>query len=391
MRILRLIHSLRFETGGPPRALADTAAWHGRWGHSTTIICCDPPGLSDHREFSAEVVALGAAGSRWDDFRRMHNWLKSRSSEFDAALAHGLWHAPTLCAWRAWKRSGLPYWIFPHGMLDPWFRRATPAKHALKQVRWWLGEGQAVAASRGLLFTAEEERRLARGVFRPYKARERVVPYGVTAPDLSRERCRADFADRFPESANGRNWVFLGRLHPKKGVEALLRAFAQAVENVSEAASARLWIGGCGDTAYERSLRRLCSGLGLDARVRWLGHVGGDLKWELLGAAEALVLPSHQENFGLAAAEALAAGTPALVSRDVNIWREIVEAGAGRADAAGVEGTARLLTEWARTCLEKREQASANAAACYNARFDAEQAAAALLDIFTERPTGTNE
>jgi glycosyltransferase involved in cell wall biosynthesis len=110
----------------------------------------------------------------------------------------------------------------------------------------------------------------------------------------------------------------------------------------------------------------------------------GDLKWGALRTAEALVLPSHQENFGIAVAEALACGCPVLISRAVNTWREIEAAGAGWADDDTVGGCARLLERWLLAELPERRAMSTRARDCFRQNFDITQTAARLVD--TIRP-----
>jgi hypothetical protein len=102
-------------------------------------------------------------------------------------------------------------------------------------------------------------------------------------------------------------------------------------------------------------------------------------------AAEVFALPSHQENFGIAVVEALACGMPVLISREVNIWREIVAAGAGLADDDSVEGATRLLRTWLTKPSVEREQMRQQAKECFVERFDIESATQNLLGVFTKR------
>src|SRR5437762_5411066 len=101
----------------------------------------------------------------------------------------------------------------------------------------------------------------------------------------------------------------------------------------------------------------------------------GDTKWGALSAAEAFVLPSHQENFGIAVAEALACGTPVLISNKVNIWREIAADGAGFVDEDDEPGTARLLAKWLATPEGEREKMRRAAEQSFRTRFEVQMAA----------------
>jgi glycosyltransferase involved in cell wall biosynthesis len=170
--------------------------------------------------------------------------------------------------------------------------------------------------------------------------------------------------------------LFLGRLHVKKGVEMLIDAF-RAVRPPM-----RLVVAGPPDTAaYGERLRRRAEGLPVD----FVGMLRGEEKWGALAAAEVFALPSHQENFGVAVAEALAAGTPVLVSERVNIWREIVEAGAGWAEPDDAAGTRRLVERWV---AEGNAGMRERAAACFAARFDIASTARRFAALLAEDGAG---
>jgi glycosyltransferase involved in cell wall biosynthesis len=119
-------------------------------------------------------------------------------------------------------------------------------------------------------------------------------------------------------------------------------------------------------------------------RVTFTGPLYGDDKWAALAAAEAFILPSHQENFGVAVAEALASGVPVLLSQRVNIWREIFDDGAGFAETDDVEGIARLLERWRWASADQTPMRQA-AARCFATRFDIRQTAENLVALISPR------
>ena len=133
--------------------------------------------------------------------------------------------------------------------------------------------------------------------------------------------------------------LFLSRIHEKKGCDLLLRAFAKIAAEYPEL---YLVVAGPDPMQLESRLRTQADRAGIGHRVYWPGMLQGAAKYGAFRCAEAFVLPSHQENFGIVVAEALACGTPVLISDQVNIWREILESGvgAGPAGHAGGHGTA---------------------------------------------------
>jgi glycosyltransferase involved in cell wall biosynthesis len=111
--------------------------------------------------------------------------------------------------------------------------------------------------------------------------------------------------------------------------------------------------------------------------------LAGDAKWSAIQAAEVFVLPSHQENFGIAVVEALALGVPVLISEKVNIWREIEADGAGLVEPDTPDGTAKLLRRWLAIDDAHRAGMKPKATACYQAHFHMATAAQRLLDVVT--------
>jgi glycosyltransferase involved in cell wall biosynthesis len=122
-------------------------------------------------------------------------------------------------------------------------------------------------------------------------------------------------------------------------------------------------------------MQSLATELGIAKHVTWTGMLGGDLKWGAFHAANAFVLTSHQENFGIAVVEALACGVPVLISSQVNIWREIHDAGAGYVDSDDAAGAARLLKQWVNVDQASWQRMREAAKAVFAERFTIDRAA----------------
>jgi glycosyltransferase involved in cell wall biosynthesis len=276
------------------------------------------------------------------------------------------------------RRSSVPYYVFTHGMLDPWFRHRYPLKHLKKLMYWPWAEYRVLRDARAVLFTSEEECRLARKSFGLYRANEWVVNYGVPEPAGDPVAQREAFLLQFPTLRGKRFLLFLGRIHPKKGCDLLIQAFA-AVRPLDPALE--LVIAGPDQVGMQARLVRLAERLGVADAVTWTGMIRGDVKTGAFRAAEAFVLPSHQENFGVAVAESLACGTPVLISNKVNIWREVVEDGSGLAADDTLSGTVEMLQTWVELGGEERHQMSLRAFGSFATRFNAETAAESLLEV----------
>lgn len=262
--------------------------------------------------------------------------------ENDLLVVHGLWQWPGGIALHNFKSFGSPYLVFPHGMLDPWFKKAYPFKHVKKQIYWWWKQGKIISNARAVCFTTEEERILASQTFTPYKCREVVTGLGASSPPKKNLDEEEVFLQRYPKLRGKKCLLYLGRFHLKKGVDLLIKQWLKS--NLDESQFALILAGPLEQSCtHLKKLRQLASG---NSSIHWTGMLNGHQKWSALRLANALILPSHQENYGMVVAEACSVGTPVLLTNKVNLWREIQSAQAGLVandDEAGIE---ELLDNW---------------------------------------------
>jgi glycosyltransferase involved in cell wall biosynthesis len=260
-------------------------------------------------------------------------------------------------------------------MLDPWFKKEYPLKHLKKWMYWPWAEYRVLRDARAVLFTCEEERRLARTSFWLYRCNEVVVSYGTAKPKGDPDVERREFLEHYPELRGKRLALFMGRIHPKKGCDLVIEAFAKVL---GQQPDWRLVIAGPDQVGLRESLNYHAAELGIAPQVTWTGMLGGTMKWGALRAAEVFLLPSHQENFGIAVAEALAAGVPALISNKVNIWREIEADGAGVVAEDTLGGACGMLQTYAELPAERQQAMRRAARACFEERFEIKKAAETL-------------
>ena len=350
-------------------------------GHSSEIVCLDDPGESFLSTVPVPVHALGPARLGYAYAPGLRPWLQAEVARFDAVVVHGLWQYHGLAMQQVFAhRATPPYFVFSHGMLDPWFKRQYPFKHLKKSLYWWLAERRVLRGAAAVLFTGEEERRLARESFAGSSYAERVVTFGTAAPPDDATGQLAAFFHRMPELRDTPYWLFLGRIHPKKGADLLIEAYARLT--AGGGAWPRLVMAGpCADAAYLAQLQAHAAAHCPAGAVRWPGMLRDETKWGALRAAEAFVLPSHQENFGIAVAEALACGTPVLISDQVNIWREVTGDGAGLAGPDTADGTFDLLNQWSALDAGTRRQMRATARRTFLSRYEIGAGARSLMNV----------
>ncbi|OWK30313.1 glycosyltransferase [Sphingomonas dokdonensis] len=384
-RILRIITSADPRTGGPIEGARQVAAIWARQGHRQDLLTLDPPDERHLPDYPGTITALGPARGggplrRYRYAPAMVPWLRANAQRYDAVIVSGLWRYGARGAAQALAGGPVPYFVFPHGMLDPWFRRTAPLKHLAKQASWWWAEAPLLRNARAVLFTSEEERLRAHRAFWPYSLHSAVVNYGTA--DLPHGATdEAAFRQSLPALGAHPFLLFLGRIHSKKGCDLLVRAFV-ALANREPAL--HLVVAGPDQAQLVPTLQQIASDAGIAARVHFPGMLAGAQKAGALRAASAFVLPSHQENFGIAVAEALAAGTPVLVSDQVAIWREVVADGAGFAASDTQAGTIDLIARFLACTPAQREAMRVQARACFTTRFHIDRAADSLRSLIEQ-------
>jgi glycosyltransferase involved in cell wall biosynthesis len=378
LKLLHILSSVNPDSGGPMEGVRQRGLRLQQLGHSVEVVTLDDPGAGFLKEFPLIVHALGPSPRGYGYNGKLVPWLRSNARAFDAIVINGLWQYHSFGAWRVLHKIGVPYYIFTHGMLDPWFKRTYPFKHIKKWLYWPWAEYRVLRDARAVLFTSEEERLQARQSFWLYRATEQVVAYGTSAPPDNSAELREKFFTTHPELRGQRTLLFLGRIHEKKGCDLLIRAFA----NVAAAESnLHLTIAGPDQTGWANRLKEIARDLGVSDRISWPGMLRDEAKWGAFYCAEAFVLPSHQENFGIAVAEALGCGVPVLVSDKVNIWREIKLGGAGLVASDTLQGTTDMLREWLSLTAGERQLMGQRARELFRSRFTVDAMATSLLEV----------
>lgn len=394
MKLLHIIASANPADGGAIEGVRRLGDSLRALGHQQELLTLDHRSAPFVKTFPAPVHAMGPAPtrgtSRLTRLRRWARlspealgWLRCNLAGYDGVIVDGLWNYATHIARRVLPGSGVPYIVFPHGMLDPWFAGQYRWKHRAKSILWRVNEGPLLAHAHAAAFTTRQELALARSGWSPWRSRDVVVGYGTAAPPADGPRLRNAFASAVPGLGGTPFLLFLGRLHEKKGIDLLIGGFARA------AAQLRfdLVIAGPGKADYVAYLQARADAAGLGGRIHWPGMLGGDAKWGALHACDGFVLTSHQENFGVAVAEALGCAKPVIISDAVNIAPDIVDAGAGVVCAVAPDAIADALTAFGRMDQSGRAAMGARGLTLFDERYRIERVAERLVKLFEEAPT----
>jgi glycosyltransferase involved in cell wall biosynthesis len=380
MRILHIIATADPRSGGPWTLVRDLASEHRAMGHETHAVTMDPPSAAFLRQAEFPVFALGPAlfGNKFSP--NLALWLRRHAGAYDGVVVHGVWNFGSLAAWLT-LGGRQPYVVFTHGMLDPWFGRFK-LKAALKRLYFAALERHALRHAEAVLFTTYAERDGAMLSTGQGFDNARILPLGSREPPQDSAAKQQAFEAAVPEIIGQRYLLFMGRLHPKKGLDLLLRAFARVAAEMPELHLVIAGPDGHGTTAR---IAQDIVDAGVFGRVHLAGMLQGTARWGAIRGAEAFVLPSHQENFGLAVTEAMACGVPVLISDKVEIWPEIQRSGAGFVEADTAEGTERLLRRFLALSDPERQAMGRSAREAFQRNFHIERTARGLLRILNEQ------
>jgi glycosyltransferase involved in cell wall biosynthesis len=378
MKILHVIPSVNPATGGPAEGLKQLCHVYHSGGHEVDVASLDSPKSIGQYNFPARVFALGPGWGLYGYAPRAAKWFSENLARYDVVFINCIWQYNTLAAYRALAGTATPYAVFTHGMLDPYFRKRFPLKHIKKSIYWHLFLRKILSGATTVLFTCEEEKILARQSFPGYQVKETVVPYGIFGPECDLAAAGEEFLTQWPVLRGKRLVVTIGRIHPKKGTDILIKAFAAIM---AEGPSWHLVIAGPDQIGIKKDLEVLAARLGIAERITWTGMLTGEAKWGALAASEVFVLPSHQENFGIVVAEALACGMPVIVSDKVNIWREVESYGAGLVCEDTVEGATAGLRHWQALSSGDIAAMRIRSKRCFDELFNYDATAQRALDI----------
>jgi glycosyltransferase involved in cell wall biosynthesis len=403
MQILHVIASFNPVIGGPAEVIRNITLEHDKLTIKSEVVCLDEPNALFLTNLSPAftVHALGHADKFWFFNRRLITWLKQNVARFDTIIIHGLWLYPSFAVNAVIQRlkaeslqsagtvRKVPQLlVFPHGMLDPYFQGGGRRLKAIRNwIYWKLIERRVVSGADALLFTCETELLLARKTFSPYQPKQEInVGNGIVDPPPFSTTMTDAFLEKCPGVTGRPYLLFLSRINYKKGVDLLVSAYAAIVEAQLEAKQQLplLVIAGPGlDTAYGEMIRQLIQKHPVvDDMIFFPGMLTGNAKWGAIYGCEAFSLPSHQENFGIVVAEALACGKPVLISNQVNIWREVVQGGSGIIGDDSPEGTQQVIELWLSMAGHEQQKMAHNARKTFENHFQMERVIHRLNNVF---------
>lgn len=295
-----------------------------------------------------------------------------QSTHLDLLHTHGLWMFPSVAVSTWGKRTGKPWIVSPHGMLDPWAIENSRLKKRLAGLAYENKHLRGAACLHALC-QAEADAIRAYGLTNPIA----VIPNGVELPELPAECANPGWAVDLPEGAQV--LMFLGRLHPKKGLPALLQAWACVC--CSSEPQWILVIAGWDQNGHRAELERIAFDLGIQSSVLFVGPQFGPQKAVSLQRANAFVLPSFSEGLPMAVLEAWAYGLPVLMTPQCNLPEGFAE-GAAFAMEPDCASIAIALTALFGLSVESRKQMGESGRQLVEHRFAWPALASTMYEVY---------
>jgi glycosyltransferase involved in cell wall biosynthesis len=383
-RILHVIPAVASRYGGPSRAIFEMCRALREQGADVLLATTDADGAAHIDVVKGAVVAYQEVptiffsrqwSQRFGYSGGLARWLDREVKGFAVVHIHAVFSHPCIAAARSCQKHGVPYIVRPLGSLDPWSMRQNAL---VKKVMWQLAVRRMLQTAAAVHYTADEERQLAESSLGLNNGV--VIPLGIALQGFQGQDNPELFRQRHPLLGSSPYVLTLSRLHPKKNLELLLEVFLTLAKR-REAFDWRLVIAGDGEAAYVDSLKRLVRQRDGEQRVLFAGWLDGAERASALHSAALLALPSHQENFGLAAAEALACGVPVVVSEHVNLAPEIARYGAGWVTSLDAETFSSTLNEALQDETECHRRGGAGREMVLR-RFSWEEVASRLLSLY---------
>ncbi len=350
MRVLHVISGLDAKIGGTVSALIGLVEAQAAEGIEVAVASTYRRGedlaLADRlNDGGIETTTAGPGIGPWLWHPSIRRILEHGIERADVVHVHALWEEIQHRAAALSRRRGRPHVITPHGMLDPWGRTRSRLRK-MAYLTWRLRRDLDRATA--LHYTADAERRLTEPM--GLKAPTIVEPNGLDLSEFADLPEPGTFRARHREIGDRPIVMFLSRVHPKKGLDLLVPAFAALVSS-----DAVLVVAGPGDPDYVAGIESLARTNGIGDRVVFTGMMPERRRIESLLEADLFVLPSYQENFGIVVAEALACRTAVVVSDRVNICDDVLKASAGAVVPMNVKSLSETIGTWLTDPSRRRE------------------------------------
>jgi len=364
-KILHVINTCDPASGGPVEGLKQLYKSYKKNKIHCEILSSDT--IQKAKKFQYGLPLINATGPSITKFNfnpKLIKWLKTNIYRFDHIIINGIWLYHNYAVWKIASKTNTPYSIFPHGALDPWFKKKYPIKHFIKNIIWHLIQKKVFKSAKSIFFTTDLEKNLANKTFNFKDIHSKTIGYGIFG-NYNFNNKKNLFLKKYPKLESKKLIVFLGRIHEKKGLDILIKTF---LETYDLNKSFHLVIAGTGEKKLINELKSLIPKKNKND-ITWTGLLLKKIKWDLFNSTYLFCLPSHQENFGISVVEALSSKVPVLISNQINIHQMITKYNAGKVSQDNFISYKKNYIKMIKLLEKNYKQISKNSLKCFKKEF----------------------
>ena len=378
MKILHVISSMNPNYGGPVENIKLYCKKYQEFNTKGEVLCSDNKNslwLKDKR--LPKVYPLGPSYFNYSYNSKLYKWLEHNLKKYDFVVINGLWQYHGYATYKACIKFKKPYFVFTHGMLDPYFNKGNPIKFIKKYIYWSFFERHILKNANKVLFTTIEEKKLARLSFKPYKCNETFIGYGIEGINKKSKSNKKNFLHKY--NLNKKKYLlYLGRFHKKKGINLLIEAFRK---NIKKNKNLYLVLSGPKNNYFSYEILTQIKKYNIQDKIIITGPLKDDLKWQALSNSFALCLTSHQENFGIVIAESLSCGKPVLITDKVNTSKTIKKYKAGMVSKNNLKSISKMLSNFMLLNKKNYIKYCDNAKKCFKENYKIDKPVQNLIEL----------
>tara|TARA_Y100000590_G_scaffold453729_2_gene599306 strand:+ start:1420 stop:2589 length:1170 start_codon:yes stop_codon:yes gene_type:complete len=361
-KILRIIHSLDPAGGGPQNAIIDNSKALTNEDIDVHILTSDTCNKVNTKSKKIKIFNMGPSFGNYGLNFRIFFWLLRNKKKYDAVIIHELWRFYNLLARIFIKK----YFVFAHGQLDPFFK-LNYFKALKKKIYWFLIEKKNLLHSKSLLLTSDlEKKQINKTYVNTHGIKKTIVTYGILKPKINKKKTIKLFYKKFPKLYHKPFLLFMSRFHEKKGCEILIKSVKKILNKDLQI---NILLAGPG-SAYKNKIKNLSQKLNLEQNLFWSDTLTGNLKWGAILSSQAMVLPSHGENFGVALVESLSCQRPVLTTNKVCIYKIIKNYKAGFISENSENSFTNILIKYLNLNKNQIRKIRKNSEKCFDENFN---------------------
>lgn len=360
-KVLSIIDSLNPKDGGPSHSLFDIALSNKQNNIQHDILYIGKKQKINDLS-GIKIIALNNSIFKYGISLRLIFWLYQNKNNYNLFIIHGLWQFITLLS-----RIIIPnkYLVFTHGMLDPYFK-SEKFKSFKKKIYWNIFEKKNLLKAKFVLLNSIKEKKQINNTFvKTNGIKFKLINYGIYPKDINFKKSKLKFYSKFKFLKNYKLIVYIGRIHPKKGLDILIDAF-EKIDNKRYI----LLIAGDINNKYAKALIQKVKNKNNSKKIIFANFLKGEIKWGAISNAASTILPSHGENFGVSIAESLLAGTPVICSNKVGTSKQIKESNAGIIVKNNKLSLYQGIMKFINLSQKQKEKLSKNSITCFNKNFN---------------------